>query len=210
MGLTLDPVTHSQVALWPLVQRILDNVSLCAMASVNVDGTAHANTAFFCIDSEWCMYFVSSEDAKHSRNIAERPSLAVTVYDSRQDWDDWKTGLQLFGTCFVVDGPRARLASALYKKRFPAYARWLHTLGRTTGLGTETSFFKFEPDSLKLLSEENLGEETFVAVRLSPRMTRLPPAPDHWPLNSPGIACDACQRSFKFPHTVVENVPTPG
>ena len=167
MGLTLDPATHSQVALRPLVQRILDNVSLCAMSSVNVDGTAHANTAFFCIDSEWCMYFVSSEEARHSRNIAARPSLAVTVYDSRQDWDDWKTGLQLFGTCSVVRVQEARGASALYKKRFPTYARWLHSLGRTMGHAAASPFFKFVPCSLKLLSEETLGEETFVAVRLS-------------------------------------------
>ena len=55
----------------------------------------------------------------------------------------------------------ARLAAKLYKKRFSAYARWLHGLGRTVGYGDAPPFFMFVPKSLKLLHEEVLGEETF-------------------------------------------------
>ena len=167
MGLTLDLEAYSDVELRPLIQGILDEVSLCTISSVNADGTAHANTAFFCVDAEWRMYFISSEEAKHSKNIMARSSLAVTVYDSRQDWDDWKTGLQLFGACSVARGRDARVASKLYKLRFPAYARWLHGLGRAIGDSGVPALFIFVPHSLKLLCEESLGEETFVTIRLS-------------------------------------------
>lgn len=166
MGLTLDPGIYSEVALRPLVQGILDKVSLCAMSSVNTDGTAHANTAFYCVDSEWCIYFVSDKEAKHSRNVALHPSMAITVYDSSQGWDDWKVGLQLFGTCSLVDGGDVRAASRLYKERFPAYARWLHSAGLAVGHSSAPVFYRFVPHSLKLLCEDVLGEEVFVAVRL--------------------------------------------
>ena len=69
MGLTLDLEAYSDVELRPLIQGILDEVSLCTISSVNADGTAHANTAFFCMDAEWRMYFMSSKEAQHSRNI---------------------------------------------------------------------------------------------------------------------------------------------
>ena len=166
MRLMLQPKSHSEIALSPLVQRILDEVTLCTMSTVNQDGTAHVNTAFFCADSEWRMFFVSSENAKHSRNINERSSVAVAVFDSNQDWDDWKTGLQLFGTCAVARGRDAVLGAKLYEKRFPAFAKWLHTLGRAVRHSGAPPFFMFIPESLKVLHEEVLGEETFVTITL--------------------------------------------
>ena len=167
MGFILHPESHSAIALRPLVQGILDEVALCTMSTVNQDGIAHINTAFFCADSEWRMFFVSSEDAKHSKNIEARSSMAVAVFHSDQAWDDWKTGLQLFGTCAVARGRDAVLGAKLYKKRFPAYAMWLHALGQGVGHSSASPFFIFIPESLKVLHEEVLGEETFVTITLS-------------------------------------------
>ncbi len=58
MGLILQPEVHSGIALYPIVQGILDKVTLCTMATVNQDGTAHVSTAFFCADSEWRVFLV--------------------------------------------------------------------------------------------------------------------------------------------------------
>ena len=167
MQLTLQPESHSSIPLRSLVQGILNQVALCTMSTVNQDGTAHVNTAFFCADSEWRIFFISKRDAKHSKNIEARSSMGVAVFDTDQSWDDWKTGLQLFGTCAVARGRDALLAAKLYKKRFPAYAAWLHALGRGVGYTGAAPFFMFIPDSLKLLHEEVLGEETFVTIALS-------------------------------------------
>ena len=167
MGLTLQPEIHSAVELRPLVQAVLDENRLCTISTVNEDGTAHVNTAFFCADSEWRMFFISSNRARHSKNVDARPSLAVAVFNSNQDWDDWKTGLQLFGDCAVARGRDARLAAKLYKKRFSAYAKWLHRLGGTVEYGNAPTFFMFVPKSLKVIHEEALGEETFVTISLS-------------------------------------------
>ena len=166
MRLTLEPESRSAVQLRPLVQGILEDVGLCTMSTVNADGTAHVNTAFFCVDSEWRMFFVSKEEAKHSTNIRERSSVAVAVCRSDQSWDDWKVGVQLFGTCVVARGPDFRVGSRLYKQRFPAYAKWVHALGRASGSSDVPRFFMFVPESVKLLHEEVLGEENFVTITL--------------------------------------------
>ena len=167
MVLLLNPASHSRIELGPLVQGILDGVALCTMATVNQDGTAHVNTAFFCADSEWRMFFVSDENTRHSQNINERSSIALAVFRSDQDWDDWKTGLQLFGTCEIAQGGDAELGARLYKKRFSAYATWLQEHGREVQDSGGPSFYMLVPDSVKVLYEEVLGEETFVTIMLS-------------------------------------------
>ena len=163
MALTLRPDAYGGVIVKPLIQRILDENALCTIATVNADGTAHVNTAFFCVDGEWRMFFMSSNEAKHTKNIALRASVAVAVCESSQDWDDWKTGLQLFGTCEPARGRDVWLGIRLYKERFPAFGRWLQAVGR----GDVPSLFVVVPESLKLLHEEILGEETFVTIALS-------------------------------------------
>ena len=167
MGLLLNPASYSRNELRPLVQGILDEVPLCTMSTVNRDGTAHVNTAFFCTDSEWRVFFVSDDKTKHSQNIDERSSMAVAVCRSDQDWDDWKIGVQLFGTCKMARGGDAELGARLYKKRFPAYAMWLQELGRDVEDSGLPRFFIFVPESVKLLHEKVLGEETFVTISLS-------------------------------------------
>ena len=167
MGIALRPDRHHGVELTELVRGILEDNRLCAMSTVNRDGTAHVNTAFFCWDPDWRLFFTSSVGAIHSINVIERSSMAVTVYDSRQEWDDWKVGLQLFGSCTVARDAEGRLGAQLYKRRFPAYAKWRDTVGRAVVADDVAGFYVFVPDALKVLHEEVLGEENFVSVSLS-------------------------------------------
>ena len=162
----LEPASWAGVELTQVVRRILDGVRLCAMASVNDDGSPHANTAFFCVDSEWCMYFLSNIHTRHGRNVVARRSLSVAVYSSTQGWDDWKSGLQMFGVCEVASGYAERVARELYAARFPEYEKWLSDASGRTELEGTGVFFKFVPESLKILAEETLGEEVFVEVQL--------------------------------------------
>ena len=167
MGLLLNPQSYFRTELRPLVQGILDEVALCTMSTVNQDGTAHVNTAFFCFDSEWRLFFVSEEQTRHSENTSERSSMAVAVFRSDQSWNDWKTGLQLFGSCKMARGGDVKLGARLYKERFPAYADWLQEIGRDLQDSDLPRFFIFVPESVKLLHEEALGEETFVTISVS-------------------------------------------
>lgn len=167
MGLKLEPAALSTVALRPVVQRILEENSLCTVGTVNPDGTPHVSTAFYCVDGEWRLYFASDEQTQHSKNVEERASTAVAIFDSHQKWEDWKTGLQLFGRCAVARGGQAVKGEELYRKRFPAYAEWLATMERAGGLGRPATLYVFVPESVKLLDEAELGEETFVAMTLS-------------------------------------------
>lgn len=167
VSLELQPESHSDVPLRPLIQGVFDRVHLCGISTVNPDGTPHINTAFYCVDSAWRLYFVSKRDSMHSKNIAIRSSVAMAVYDSSQEWDDWKVGLQIFGKCRVTVGHEFQLASSLYKERFPDYSRWLHSIGGAIGMADIPPFYVVESDTIKLLYEDALGEENLVSISLS-------------------------------------------
>ena len=166
-SLELRPESHSHVQLRPLIQGVFDRVHLCSVSTVNPDGTPHINTAFYCVDAAWRLYFVSQRESRHSQNIAMQSSIAVAVYDSRQEWDDWKVGLQIFGGCRVTVGHEVPFASALYKERFPDYRRWLYSIGDAVGMADLPPFYVVESKSIKLLYEDVLGEENFVSISLS-------------------------------------------
>lgn len=142
--------------------RILEASELCAMATIHGDNVSHINTAYFCYDNRLQFFFLSKASCVHSTNIATNPSMAIAIYDTHQPWDDWKTGIQLFGTCRITHSEEAKEATTLYKARFPDYAKWLHSLGRAVASSRVPSFYIFIADRLKILDEEEFGEDRYV------------------------------------------------
>ena len=128
------------------------------MSTVNQDGTAHVNTAFFCADSKWRMFFVSSENARHSRNIKERSSDGGRSVRLRSSWDDWKTGLQLFGTCAVARGRDAGVGASCTRR--DSRRTRVGCMGSAEQIWAQqrAPFFIFVPESLKVLHEEVLAK----------------------------------------------------
>ena len=164
MQLIIDPEKHLCLDLKILIGEVIERNSLCSISTVNADGSAHINNAFFCNDLAWRIFFISDGTTKHSININERESVALAICDPGQDWDDWKVGLQFFGTCRIASGPDSQLAEELYKKKFPGYEKWKRELGSKSGHREMGLFWTFSAASITLLHEENLGEETYITV----------------------------------------------
>jgi hypothetical protein len=56
------------------------------MATVNKDGRAHINTAYFAYSNEPELFFCSYPDSIHSKNLFKNSSMAMTVFESAQTW----------------------------------------------------------------------------------------------------------------------------
>jgi uncharacterized protein YhbP (UPF0306 family) len=54
------------------------------------------------------LYFLSSPDSRHGRNIAANGRAAAAINEDEHDWRAIR-GIQLEGTCRPVDGPREGL-----------------------------------------------------------------------------------------------------
>jgi uncharacterized protein YhbP (UPF0306 family) len=148
------------------IAKILKDTHLCSMATSGKDGSCHINTAFFCFNEALSIFFVSDPATQHCKNLLGTSSMAMTVFDSHQPWGSSLRGLQLFGQCFQASDAEEKQASELYKKRFPLYAGYLVTLSPQERETLSFRFFAFRPDAVKILDEDEFGEETFVLTAI--------------------------------------------
>lgn len=64
------------------VPRLLAENRYLVIATSDGDGRPWATPVFFAADGAHRVVWVSAPDSRHSRNIANRPEVAVTVFDS--------------------------------------------------------------------------------------------------------------------------------
>jgi hypothetical protein len=64
------------------VEKILDANRYLVLATATPDGTPWATPVYFAHDEPTTFWWVSHPDARHSRNIAVNPAVAITVFDA--------------------------------------------------------------------------------------------------------------------------------
>src|SRR6266571_9301605 len=90
--------------LMAMTRRLLDQSTLCAIATVSPGTRAHVNTAYFAWGPSFEIGWLSAPEARHSRNIRANPSAAIVVYRSTQSWGGSDRGIQLFGRARELRG----------------------------------------------------------------------------------------------------------
>lgn len=65
---------------------------------------------FFAARDEWRLFWVSAPDSRYSRNLAERPDVAITVFDSHAPIGG-AGALYLEATAGAADDPAAAMAT---------------------------------------------------------------------------------------------------
>ncbi|WP_246090142.1 pyridoxamine 5'-phosphate oxidase family protein [Nonomuraea deserti] len=68
--------------MWAVVSRLLGDSRYLVLATADRQGRPWATPVFFAVRDEDRLFWVSAPDSRHSRNLAERPDVAVTVFDS--------------------------------------------------------------------------------------------------------------------------------
>lgn len=149
------------------VRRILEENSLCAIATVSPSGRAHGNTAYFAWSEPLAVFFLSHPDSRHCRNLRDRPTMTIVVFDSRQKWGGADRGLQLFGICRETRGRAATAAEEVYARRFQPYWKWKVELSQ--GGEEELRFHRFEARRLKLFDEGAFPNTPWLTARVLPR-----------------------------------------
>ncbi|MGI0079416.1 MAG: pyridoxamine 5'-phosphate oxidase family protein [Nitrososphaerales archaeon] len=145
--------------------RILKGNVLCSMATVMHDREAHINTAYFAYSDEPELFYVSYPDSIHSQNLLENPSMAITVFNSKQTWGRADTGVQLFGSCREAKGRWRGKAERVYGRRFPGLIKWKNEMVKEEGAFL-LRFFRFVPVEAKIFDEKEFGGGVFVVVQL--------------------------------------------
>jgi nitroimidazol reductase NimA-like FMN-containing flavoprotein (pyridoxamine 5'-phosphate oxidase superfamily) len=66
-----------------VAHRIMDTVLYMVLATADVSGRPWASPVYFAHAGYAELFWVSSPEATHSRNIAVRPEVSIVVFDSR-------------------------------------------------------------------------------------------------------------------------------
>jgi nitroimidazol reductase NimA-like FMN-containing flavoprotein (pyridoxamine 5'-phosphate oxidase superfamily) len=70
------------MSMWDTVPRLLADHKYLVLATADGGGRPWATPVFFAADGEHRILWVSAPDSRHSRNIAARPDVAITIFDS--------------------------------------------------------------------------------------------------------------------------------
>ena len=65
-----------------LARRVIDANSYMALGTADEDGHPWVSPVWFASEDYRQFHWVSSPEARHSRNLASRPEVAIAIYDS--------------------------------------------------------------------------------------------------------------------------------
>jgi hypothetical protein len=65
-----------------MARRVIDANHYMTLGTVNPDGSPRLSPVYYTAARYADLYWLSSPDAQHSRNLAERPELEIVIFDS--------------------------------------------------------------------------------------------------------------------------------
>jgi uncharacterized protein YhbP (UPF0306 family) len=104
--------------MWATVPRLLARHRYLVLGTADGDGRPWATPVFYAADGEHRILWVSAPDSRHSRNIAARPDVAITVFDTHAPVGGAEA-LYLEATAEPVAGDARVAALALLNTRLP-------------------------------------------------------------------------------------------
>jgi nitroimidazol reductase NimA-like FMN-containing flavoprotein (pyridoxamine 5'-phosphate oxidase superfamily) len=73
----------TDIDLEALVRRVVDDNVYMVLGTADAAGRPWASPVFYAADGHRDLYWISSPEVTHSRNIAVRPDVGIVVFDSR-------------------------------------------------------------------------------------------------------------------------------
>jgi Pyridoxamine 5'-phosphate oxidase len=104
---------------WTTVPRLLGQHRYLVLGTADAHGRPWATPLFFAADGEHRVVWVSAPDSRHSRNIALRPEVAITIYDTHAPIGGAEA-LYLEATAGHVADDGRHAALAVLNSRLPA------------------------------------------------------------------------------------------
>lgn len=131
----------------------IDSQKLCVLATFDKD--VWASNVFYGIDPNFTIYFVSSENKKHSMQILKNPKIAFSIsWFNKSDHTDRKA-VQGQGICEIAKtDEEIKKGIKLHNKRFPEFAKrityeWIKTNKTKSRIWTIKPFYiKYWDDKL--------------------------------------------------------------
>lgn len=140
------------------VLKYLRTQKLMALATIE-GNKSWSNTAYFAVDNNLNLYFVSPPSSEHCQNILKNQSVSVAIFDSNQHGSSKKIGLQIRGQAKRVKGEKnIRAAIKLWCKVVPGAEKWINYENMKNSK-IESKIYQIKPTKIKFFNEILFGEE---------------------------------------------------
>ncbi|MGP3962153.1 pyridoxamine 5'-phosphate oxidase family protein [Nonomuraea sp. 3N208] len=70
------------MTLEEMARTLIDTTRYMALGTVDPDGRPRVSPVYYAPDGYHDLYWISTPEAQHSRNIAERPEVSMVIFDS--------------------------------------------------------------------------------------------------------------------------------
>ncbi len=144
------------------IYDILEMNKLMSMATVDDKQKAHINTAYFAYNNQLHLYLITDPSSQHSKNVENNDSVALTIFNSHQEFWTELQGLQLFGRCMKTPILQVPNAFGCFLKRFPVFKEFVNNPKDMLKKSAEVRFYTIEVARIKLFDEPNFGEENYI------------------------------------------------
>ena len=126
------------------ISSLLGEQSTLSLATTDEAGQACIAPLFYIAERDLSLYWLSSRESLHSRNLLSNPRAAATVYRNTDRWREIR-GIQMGGIVWEVTDPERRSAVIqVYCKRF--------RLGRVLRMAiNQSKLFVFRPESIRYI-----------------------------------------------------------
>nr|WP_277349966.1 pyridoxamine 5'-phosphate oxidase family protein [Nonomuraea sp. FMUSA5-5] len=103
-----------------MARNIIDTNRYMVLGTVDPDGRPRVSPVYFAPDGYDTLYWISSPDSHHSRNLAERPEVSMVIFDSTVPVGGGAQAVYLRATAAQVpDDELDRHAETACRARFP-------------------------------------------------------------------------------------------
>jgi uncharacterized protein YhbP (UPF0306 family) len=148
--------------------QILEDNSLCTIATANKDGSPLATTVYFAADENLDLHIFTAPSTRHAQNIEQNAYVAAAIYDSNQPWGEPHRGIQLIGHCYKADRRVMGRCFEVYANRFPGMLDLAPTCADMVA-HLESRLYVVVPSFIALIDEPRYGTETRFTVQLNSR-----------------------------------------
>jgi len=145
------------------IYNLLSSNTLLTLATIDKKNS-HASTAYYVYDKELNLYIWTGTNTQHIRNIKKNNRIAITIFDSTQEWGSLLQGLQASGKVIKVKDKELIKAGMLYIKRYPKVVKFAKKPKGFHKKVYESRIYKIQLEKIKLFDEKIFGKEEFKEI----------------------------------------------
>jgi uncharacterized protein YhbP (UPF0306 family) len=143
--------------------RFLKSQNLMALATNNK--APWVCTAYYLVDGKLNLYFISSPDSKHCKDIEKNGKVACAIYDSHTPNSELKIGVQIQGTASQVRGwDRTKVLLKMWHKAAPG-AEEIVNIANMKDKVISSRVYRIKPTLIKFFNQKLYKEEECKILR---------------------------------------------